>query len=161
MKTYTLHVPEGALPGDPDALDKAELVPDRFSWLAFAFTFVWFFFHRLWLAGIAVLVLLAILHGALNLLHVHPIAGVAAQFFVAILIGLEANSLRRWTFARRGRPARDLVLAANRDEAEAKAFGRWLGSAPRRAPAPAATAPSAPYRAQPVLGLFPEPERPR
>src|SRR5215203_4186991 len=98
MRTYTLHAPAAALRGDPEALDRAELVADRFSWLAFSFTFLWFFFHRLWLAGLLVLVMLIVLHGALTLLHVHPAAPVAAQFLAGILIGLEASSLRRWTY---------------------------------------------------------------
>jgi hypothetical protein len=165
MKTFTLHVPADAQPGDPDALEKAELVPDAFAWLAFVFTFLWFFFHRLWLAGLLVLVGLAILHGALNLLDVHPAASVVAQSLAGMLIGLEANSLRRWTYARRGRPARDVVLAARREEAEAKTFARWLdGGALRPAGPPArplTAAASAPYRGEPVLGLFPEPERTR
>ena len=97
MTTFTLHLPRDGRPGDPTALDDAELVKDAFSWGAFFFTFLWFFFNRLWLAGIGVLVLLAVLHTALNLLNVHPVASVAAQFLVGILIGLEANSLRRWT----------------------------------------------------------------
>ncbi len=55
MTTYTLHLPEDALPGDPEALERAQVVPDGFSWAAFFFTALWFFAHRLWLAGLAVL----------------------------------------------------------------------------------------------------------
>ncbi|MBM1171090.1 DUF2628 domain-containing protein [Microvirga arabica] len=163
MTTYTLHLPRDARPGDPSALDESELVKDAFSWGAFLFTFLWFFVHRLWLAGLAVLILVFAFGGLLALLDVHPLAGSVAQLLLQSLIGLEANSLRRWTLARRGRPAVDAVTAADQDEAEAKAFARWLDAKP--APLPRSPAPSpilsTPRRSEPVIGLFPDAERPR
>jgi hypothetical protein len=96
------------------------------------------------------------------LLDVHPLAGSIAQLLLQSLIGLEANSLRRWTLARHGRPAVDAVTAADRDEAEAKAFARWLDAKPAPLPRPAPSpALSAPRRSDPVIGLFPDAERPR
>ncbi len=162
MTTFTLHLPREARPGDPTALDEAELVKDAFSWGAFIFTFLWFFFHRLWLAGFAVLAGLIAFAAALNLLDVHPAAGALAQLLLQVLIGLEANSLRRWTLARRGLALVDVVTAADRDEAEAKAFARWLEQrpAPVRNPAPAPVL-STSRRPEPVIGLFPDAERPR
>ncbi|MFC1459031.1 DUF2628 domain-containing protein [Microvirga arabica] len=163
MTTYTLHLPRDARPGDPSALDESELVKDAFSWGAFFFTFLWFFVHCLWLAGLAVLILVFAFGGLLALLDVHPLAGSVAQLLLQSLIGLEANSLRRWTLARRGRPAVDAVTAADQDEAEAKAFARWLDAKP--APLPRSPAPSpilsTPRRSEPVIGLFPDAERPR
>ncbi len=136
---------------------------DAFSWGAFFFTFFWFFLHRLWLAGLGVLLLVLAFGGIMALLDVHPLAGTVAQLLLQSLIGLEANSLRRWTLARHGRPAVDAVTAADRDEAEAKAFARWLDAKPAplpRSPAPAAVL-STPRRSEPVIGLFPDAERPR
>jgi hypothetical protein len=157
MATFTLHLPRDARPGDPGALGRAEVVKDAFSWGAFAFTALWFFFHRLWIAGLLVLVAVVALNGLMSVLDVHPLAAFLAQVLLSWLIGLEASSLRRWTLARRGMPAVDVVTASDRDEAEAKAFERWLA----RTPAPRAT--SAPLRprstGEPVLGLFPDAER--
>ena len=99
---------------------------DAFSWGAFFFTFLWFFVHRLWLAGFAVLIVVFAFGGLMALLEVYPLAGSIAQLLLQSLIGLEANSLRRWTLARHGRPAVDAVAAADQDESEAKAFARWL-----------------------------------
>ncbi len=167
MTTFTLHLPGDARPGDPAALEQAELVKDAFSWGAFIFTFLWFFAHRLWLAGLGVLLVLVAFDLALNLLNVAPAAGVVAHLLLSWLIGLEANSLRRWTLARNGRPAIDVVSASDRDEAETKAFARWLdrsaGPAPVRSPVPSpAPAPVfSPLRSEPVIGLFPDAERPR
>jgi Protein of unknown function (DUF2628) len=158
--TYTLHVPASAEPGDAEALDKAELVRDGFAWGAFLFTFLWFFWHRLWLAGIAVLVAVG-LPLALRALGFGGFSVVAAEVLLSILIGLEANSLKRWTW-RRKKPAVDLVTASDRDEAEAKAFARWLDSPGERRPLRAPGTGAAFYgRSEPVIGLFPDAERAR
>jgi hypothetical protein len=86
----------------------------------------------------------------------------AAEVLLLVLIGLEANSLKRWTW-RRKKPAVDVVTASDRDEAEAKAFARWLDSpGERRTPRALGQAPVASYRrSEPVIGLFPDVERPR
>ena len=162
MTTFTLHLPGDARPGDPTALDEAELVKDAFSWGAFFFVFFWFFAHRLWLAGLGVLAIMFAFGAAMNLLDVHPLAATLAQILLQALIGLEANSLRRWTLSRRGRPVVDVVTAADRDEAEAKAFARWLEQrpAPPRQASPL-PAPVMARRPEPVIGLFPDAERPR
>jgi hypothetical protein len=164
MKTYTLHLPADAQAGDPEALERADLVKDGFSWGAFFFTFLWFWFHRLWLAGLAILVVMMAFDGILAALDVKPFAGTVAHLLLMVLIGLEANTLRRWTYRRGGRAEVDAVTGFDRDDAEAKAFARWLAaSAQPRAPvARGTTAPA--YRSassEPVIGLFPEPERPR
>ena len=160
MKTYTLHLPRDAQPGEPAALERAELVQDAFSWGAFFFSFLWCFYHRLWLAGLGVLALLA---GVLALLAAFDVPGFSrtvAVVLVLILIGLEGNSLRRWTLARRGRPAVDAVAASDRGEAAMKAFARWSRSEPRsHARGGAGPLQTAPYRGpDPIIGLFPEVE---
>jgi hypothetical protein len=162
MTTFTLHLPRDARPGDATALDEAELVKDAFSWGAYFFTFLWFFFHRLWLAGLGILVLVFAFGTALELLDVPPIAATVAMLLLQMLIGLEANSLRRWTLARRGFPIADVVTAGDRDEAEAKSFARWLEQHPMvprpQVPTPV---PFTPRRLDPVIGLFPDAERSR
>jgi hypothetical protein len=161
MNTYTLHLPAEARPGDRDALDKAEVVKDGFSWGAFFFTALWFFLNRLWLAGLAVLLVIVAFNFGLNRLGVRPSVAFLAQVLLSILIGLEASSLKRWTYARRGRPAVDVVTASDREEAEIKAFGRWLdrSGAPRPAATPASAVATPAYRGpDSVIGLFPDPE---
>ncbi len=162
MNTYTLHLPVGAAPGDPSALDRAKLVRDGFSWGAFLFTFLWFFWHRLWLAGFAVLIAVVGFAIALQAARVSGLSALLAEVLLAFLIGLEANSLRRWTW-RRKKPAVDVVTAADREEAEAKAFSRWLdGAGERRASRPSGPPPGTSYRrSEPVIGLFPDAERQR
>jgi hypothetical protein len=158
VQSYTLHLDEAALPGDPAALERAVLVRDGFSWGAFVFSFLWFFAHRLWLAGLGVLALVIAAVGLLAALKVSGGAAFLVQLLLATLIGLEASSLRRWTYARGGRPAVDVVTARTEEEAEGKLIARWLArdeAAGRERPASFITPATGPL---PVLGLFPEPE---
>ena len=153
MRSYTLHLPDDARPGESLGLDRAVLVPDGFSWPAFAFTVLWFLFHRLWVAALIVLVGLAALAGAGILLGLPTGAGLIVALLAVWLIGLEASSLRRWTLARRAMPVRDTVIAANPAEAETRAFERWLSGT---ASAPRPPFPAGPTRrVDPVIGLFP------
>lgn len=158
MRTYTLHLPKGTLAGEAQGLDRAQLVPDGFSWAAFAFGPLWFLYHRLWIAAAAVLALQVGTAALGRFLGLGTIAGAAVALLVGLLIGLEASSLRRWTYARRGRPERDAVVAGSAIEAERKALTRWLD------PATAPLTPGNPYVAgssrigEAVIGLFPASE---
>ncbi|KAB7784500.1 DUF2628 domain-containing protein [Methylorubrum populi] len=159
MRTYTLHVPEGAPRGDTRALEQAHIVRDGFSWGAFAFTVLWFVRHRLWLAALLVLVGLAALGFAGRALGLSPFAALVAVGLASLLIGMEASSLRRWTYGRRGKPARDAVIAGSQEEAELKAAARWLDAeaAPGVA-APVASRPAPRRGDDAVIGLFPASE---
>ena len=108
-----------------------------------------------------VLVGVVALNVAMSLLDVHPLAAFLAQVLLSWLIGLEANSLRRWTLTRRGLPVVDVVTASDSDKAETKAFARWM-SRPAAPPTRIPAAPSRPHgNVDPVIGLFPDAERPR
>ena len=158
MRSYTLHLPADARPGESHDLDRAVLVPDGFVWAAFAWSVLWFLYHRLWIAAAIVLVGLLALAGVGVVLGLHPIAASLVSLLAAGLIGLEASSLRRWTLARSGRPARDAVIAGSPAEAEARALTRWIDASPApsvpRPPFPGGTT----RRVDPVIGLFPAPD---
>ncbi len=156
MRTYTLHLDRDALAGETYGLERAHLVPDGFSWAAFAFSVLWFLYHRLWLAALGVAALLV---ATAILGHVTGLgtgAGLVVTLLVLTLIGLEASSLRRWTYAGRGRPVRDAVIAANPEEAEMKAAQRWLEGAPAHPKPAAIPGTGLPGRPSEVaLGMFP------
>jgi hypothetical protein len=155
MRTYTLHLDRDAVAGEAHGLERAHLVPDGLSWAAFAFGPLWFLYHRLWLAALGVLGLLVATAFAGHMAGLTPFSGFVVTVLVLLLVGLEASSLRRWTYASRGRPVRDAVLAGSLEEAEMKAATRWLdGAAPARpALAPHTRAPSRPN--EPAIGMFP------
>ena len=154
MRSYTLHLPHEARSGEAHDLDRAQLVPDGFSGTAFAFSVLWFLYHRLWVAALLVFVGLCATALAGYGLGLSPLAGTAITLLVLLLIGLEASSLRRWTLTRNGQPARDAVVAFTADEAEAKAMTRWLD--PTRTPVLRTGSTFAGTRAaEPVIGLFP------
>ena len=158
VRSYTFHVANEARPGEAQGLERAVLVPDGFVWPAFAFTVLWFLYHRLWIAAAIVLVGLLLLGGTGFVLGLPAFAVSLVGLLAACLIGLEASSLRRWTLARSGRPARDAVVAPSLAEAEARALNRWLeaGAAIAAARPPFPGGPT--RRIDPVIGLFPAPE---
>jgi hypothetical protein len=77
---------------------------------------------------------------------------------IAILIGCEAGSLRRWSLRRRWTQA-GVVAATDLEEAERRFFESWANGV-ASAPAVTARPPSAPAASSSpdVLGLFPQPE---
>ena len=155
MRSYTLHLPPEARPGEAEALDRAVIVPDGFSWPAFAYTVLWFLFHRLWIAALIVLAGLAALAVGGYALGLTRAAGTGIALLASVLNGFEASSLRRWTLARRGFALRDAVVARDSSEAEARLLARWLDPA-SLPPPPRPPFPGGPVRrAEPVIGLFP------
>jgi hypothetical protein len=90
----------------------------------------------------------------------------AVGFLIAILIGCEAGSLRRWSLSRRWTQV-GVVAARDLEEAERRFFEEWTGDAlpPVSPMSTYVPPPPASPMAQPspdVLGLFPQPEpRPR
>jgi len=84
---------------------------------------------------------------------------------IALLVGFEAASLRRWTYKRRRWDNLGLVVAPDRESAERRFFDSWTAgswtadypSDPQAVPAPPTSMP-APLSAPAVIGLFPEPQ---
>jgi hypothetical protein len=159
--TYTLHVAPYADSGDPNALQHAELVRDGFSWGAFLVPTLWYLWHRHWLAALAAFVITLAFPWGLRLAGVGIGATLLAQALLHLLHGFEGSSIRRWLYARAGRPAVDVVQAGSADEAELKSVARWLpAAAPLRAQSFSEEPALAPLRSryEPVIGLFPDAE---
>ena len=123
--------------------------------------------RRLWLVLLIYIVAMAALQTGLWALGASNAVKVTVGLLISLLIGFEASSLRRWTLGRRGWIGHGVVVADDAEAAERRFFDAWVArrAVPAAAPVPtpAVSAP-APYRpaAEPVLGLFPEPQsRPR
>jgi hypothetical protein len=166
MKIYTVHVPvtrDGDVLTDPD---RFRFVRDGFYFWAFLLGPIWMLWHGLWLVLLMYLVGTTALMAGLMALGVSGVVQFAVGFLIAVLIGCEAGSLRRWSLRRRWTQA-GLVAARDLEEAERRFFESWTGSStggttPLRSSGPLPpTMPIAPSSPD-VLGLFPQPEpRPR
>jgi hypothetical protein len=163
MAIYTVHQPpprKGKASLDPERL---VFVRDGFHFWTFLFAPLWLLWHRLWLA----FVLWAVVFGAaeigLRTAGVRGSAHVAVLALMALLVGLEASSLRRWTLALHGWKNIGIVVADSLESAERRFLSEWIGNGnmPAAARASAASAPMRmpADRAPEVIGLFPEPER--
>jgi hypothetical protein len=162
MKIYTVHVPmlrDGHMSPDPD---RVRFVRDGFHFWAFLLGPLWMIWNRLWLVLVIYLVAIAALFAGLTAIGVSRPAQFVVGVLIAVLIGCEAGSLRRWSLRRRWTQA-GVVVAKDLEEAERRFFEAWAESwtggvlsAPAATTRPLSTpvAPSSPD----VLGLFPQPE---
>lgn len=134
MLTFTVHEP----PNPPaDRVDRAEslvFVKDGFGWMAAIFAPIWLIVYRLWwpLLGFVVLT------GAFELIKRG--AGVDQRWVglavlgLNLMIGFEADTLRRWALERRGWRTLGSVTGKTTAECERRFFETWLPSQPIIAP---------------------------
>ena len=164
MPTYTVHEPpprEGKS-ADPE---RFVFVRDGFHFWAFLLAPLWLLFRRLWLVFVLYVVVTGVVDGLLALLGLHGAAQFAASTGIALLIGLEAGALRRWTLERRGWKTLGFVVGDDLEAVERRFFGEWSREANVEVPPPAPSSGlqyTAPVRrgapsGSDVIGLFPEP----
>jgi hypothetical protein len=173
MAVYTVHQPPlraGATSPEPE---RFVFVRDGFSFAALLFGPLWMLRHRMWLVllgyGVVVAGLSLVLH-----LHASGTVGAIVWALVALLLGFEAGTLRRFTLSRRGFRNVGIVVGDDLELAERRFFDSWVrkdwvgrdaagrndspGPAAPGGGAPALTpAPRMPRSTPDVLGLFPEP----
>src|SRR5882724_1396836 len=165
MPVYTVHEPPRRDSDDDMIAHTArfQFVRDGFHFWAFLLAPFWMLRHRMWLEFIAYLLLVGAMTFALRRLGIEEAAGAWVALLVALLIGMEAPSLRRWKLARRGFENLGVVVADDLEMAERRFFDGWMENA--EAPAPShATPPSSPFdrpaapASTEIVGLFPQPE---
>jgi hypothetical protein len=166
MPTYTVHEPpprKGESAADPE---RFVFVRDGFHFWAFLVAPLWLLLHRLWLALTIYVVVSGLLGVGFYLLGVPPTVQTLVSLMIAVLIGLEAASIWRWTLTCRGWKALGFVVGEDTEAAEQHFFAEWA----KRAAQPPPTEPeprfSTPVRRgapspSDVIGLFPEPGGPR
>lgn len=163
MPTYTVHQPpaKNGLAADPQ---RFVFVRDGFHFWAFLLTLPWLIYRRLWLALLGYVLLTAALAVAFHFLRTPSGPQAAVGLLLGVLFGLEAASLRRWTYARRRWTNIGVVVGDDTEDAERRFFAEWVNR-PAEAVAPATTPVSTqpvPPRAKPsndIIGLFPQPGR--
>ena len=121
MSVYTVQAPASLL-GEP-AFERAAFLREGFSWAAFFFAFFWLIWHRLWATAALWFVVcsaLAWLSFSSLSFGVFPLITLALH----ILLGLEANGLRRCKYARQDYRLVGVVTANSLESAERTFFAR-------------------------------------
>jgi hypothetical protein len=164
MPTYTVHAPP---PRENESADPERFVfvRDGFHFWAFLLAPLWLLAKRLWLVFVLYLVLNIVLGIALKLLGASAAISFLVSLAVALLVGFEAATLRRWTLARRGWRTLGFVVGEDKEMAERRFYGEWVKRAGMPPPLPAPPAEPAysalvrrgPPTGSDVIGLFPEP----
>ena len=162
MPVYTVHEPPRR-PKDDDLVahtSRFQFVRDGFHFWAFLLAPLWMLRHRMWLEFIVYLLLVGGLTFALRRLGIEETAGAWVALLLALLIGMEAPSLRRWKLARRGFEYRGVVVADDLEIAERRFFDGWMANGETPAPAspPSSFLHPGGTAGNDVLGLFPQPE---
>ena len=153
--------------------DRFAFVRDGFHFWAALFGIVWLAWHRLWLALLGWIVLMAAIDVGMVKLGADGGTITLVDLVLALLLGFEAASLERWTLSRRKWRQLDIVVADNEEAAERRFFDRWTArqralsndqlAVERGAPPPTREIPGQPFsKPAPsshtdIIGLFPEP----
>jgi hypothetical protein len=163
MTIYTVHAPP--LKSDQVAPDpeRFAFVRDGFYFWAFILAPLWMLWRRLWLVFVLYIVGSAVLQVGLWLIGASPLIRTVVGLLCALLVGLEAATLRRWTLNRRRWTQVGVVSGANQEAAERRFFDVWvLQKAWSSGPAQPSPPPPQPARMSPpasdIIGLFPEPQ---
>ena len=176
MPVYTVHAPATSN-WDLRTTDRFTFVRDGFHVWAALLGVVWLAWNRLWLALIGWIVLMIVVDVAMIRFGVGTAAVFLVDCLLALLLGFEASSLKRWTLSRRNWRQLDIVVADDEEAAERRFFDRWTAkqrvpgndqaSVDRGAPPPTRDVAGQPFSRPPelpgsgIIGLFPEPGGPR
>jgi Protein of unknown function (DUF2628) len=159
MAAYSVFAPPLSHAGAAGA-ERFKFVRDGFSWPAFILGPVWMLFHRLVLVVILWLVVVLVLGAVIRLFGVPSGTALLVFLLLALLIGLEASTLRSWTLKRRGWREIGIVVADELEAAERRFFDE-LREQDRMGfgtPVPGRIAMlDQPPGGSDVIGLFPEP----
>ncbi len=165
MPTYTVHQPpeKNGRAADPQ---RFVFVRDGFHFWAFLLTLPWLIYRRLWLVLLGYVLLSVALSVLFFVLRTPGIAQAAIGLLVGLLFGLEAGSLRRWTYRRRKWRNIGVVVGSDAEDAERRFFSDWVARAPDMA-APSQVSPPKALNlprgdtaaGNDIIGLFPQPGR--
>jgi hypothetical protein len=166
MPVFTVHAPLSGASIDDNA-DEFVFVRDGYHFWAFLFGPLWLLWHRLWLAFVAYAVVIVGVAAVLVWLRTGVDARLAVMLLVAMLMGYEAASLRRWSYSRGHWRGIGVVVADDEEAAERRFFDQWTGGAARinrprvGLTQPPPQSPGHSGGSHDVIGLFPQPGVPR
>jgi hypothetical protein len=133
-------------------------IRDGFSWGAFLFGPFWMLRHRMWLMLAAYLGTAAALGFAVEWVDPSMTLWGLMGLLLALFVGVEGTTLRRWTLDRRGWVGRGVVVGDDVEAAERRYFDAWIAreESPRAAATSAIRSPLHTSSSPGVIGLFPE-----
>jgi hypothetical protein len=157
MAVFTVHEPRPRKNESEAAPERYRFVRDGFHFWAFLLGPLWMLWRQMWLVLLMYVICATAIQIALYKLGMSSMVKFTVGFLIALLVGFEAGTLRRWSLRRWTQVG--VVVAPDREEAERRFFASWEEGAtlpPSAAPLP----PSAPVSrpSSEVLGLFPEPQ---
>lgn len=126
MYACTVHEPPNPPRSRVLRAERLEFVREGFSWVAALLAPIWMLAHRMWLALVAYILVVAAINVAL------PAAGVTSQWAglataaLHLVIGFESAVLRRWTLERQRWSMLGAVVGRSRLECERRFFDGWL-----------------------------------
>ena len=157
MPTYTAYAPpprKGKTASDPE---RFVFVRDGFHVWAFLLAPLWLLRYRLWLAFVIYAVVTILIAVVMRRFGLPPGVQFAAGFLVALLVGLEAASIRRRKLAWKRWSTLGFVVGDDMEMAERRFFAQWTRRAAETpAPSPPRPAPPPPAAQPDIIGLFPE-----
>lgn len=115
--SYTVHIKTPA-----EELDNVRFVREGFNLWAFVFGAFWAFYHRLWLAGVAIIAVQAIALQCTHMGWLSEAGSSAVQVLLSLALGIFGNDVLRMKLQRKGFIFTDVVVADN----ETKATQRFL-----------------------------------
>jgi hypothetical protein len=159
MTVFTVHQPAPRKNENVAPPERFAFVRDGFYVWAFLLGPLWMLWHRLWLVLVVYVVGITAIQAMLWALGVSGVVQFAVGVLIAVLVGCEAGTLRRWSLRRRWSNV-GLVVAPSQETAERRFFESWSADM-TSLPAAAAPPPSSMRMTEPateVIGLFPEPQ---
>jgi hypothetical protein len=167
MAVYSVLAPPPGSGERKEGPERFVFVRDGFGWAAFIFGGLWMLWRRLWQVLLGYLLVLGAFEVVFRLIGAPFTARIATGFLLALLVGLEAGSLQRFTLLRRGWRELGIVVADDLESAERRFFSEWVtsGDWPARSGANSSVSDadqtSVAGRFAGVFGLFPQPGRSR
>ena len=167
MRVYTVHEPPPKRYESSSDPERFAFVRDGFSLWACLLGPLWMLRHRMWLVLFGYVVIAVALEIGLQVLGMSGAVSATVGVLLALLIGFEAGTLRRFTLGRRKWTNIGVIVADDLISAERRFFDAWAqheaGDSAKTDPilpsGPALIAPPfrQPASAPDVIGLFPEP----
>lgn len=124
QKIYAVYIK----PDDEYPHETAEFVEEHASIWGFIFHFLWCFYHRLWLHGIALAVLWGLLVAGGEELGLHITSIAVIEMGIRLLVMFDGNGWRQDKLLRNGYILSDIVTGTSELTAKQRFFDRWLGT---------------------------------